>query len=284
VIFYRQAFFYLSLTTLSLVFFIHTLFFSEKSEETVFEKKEALLTPISCVQKREGVLKEVFGGVSFTLKAKKSTLRWENSLQEEMFDVEGFSESHGISFSSKQLIWDKKKNELFLKDDVSLIFKDQFTLLAKDQLVIFFDQKAIKKIETEGEVTLHLVGASEEEDGVKAHAFGQTVLNPLDSTVTVLSALNGTPIHIHQKKIHIFGDTLTYSLKTHEVYLKGKEGERVLVFDEEKEFEMSAQALRFKKTTPVQKGYIQGVGDVRFLLGSKEREFLSKIICSSKES
>ncbi len=285
-IFFKSATFYLILLGLSLVFFTQWLFVRTGDRLTTFELSQDSSKDSPFVQEREKVVREVFlergEKPVVVLKCGKSFIEWDQSLKEEMFDLEG-SFGDDISFSSKSLVWNREKNEAVLKGDCRLVFDSEITVEAVDRVVVTFNDQGVSKIESTGDTTFDLSSGFTEGSSLKVICSGTSTLDPNKGELTLLSPQEGKPIHLVENKFHIIGNSLTYSLDTHELYLQGRDESRVLVSDREHEFEMSADAVRFKKTTPVQKGYIQGVGDVRFLLGIKEKEHLLKLFSSIGE-
>lgn len=300
-IFYRQAAFVLLL----LMSAFGASYFIFKSDAPL-KLMECHSKSLVDVQQREGVVREVFSKPLrqpvFSVSCDKSVLRWEESgLSEEMCGVEGAL--RGIRFSSGRLFWDKGLDKVVLSDDVTFTFKPFGDLFAKDEVVVTFDGPDLKLVECRGETNLDLLCGS---TPLLVNGFGPVVFDPLQGTICWESASDGSQVHLIEKGLHIFADKLsvecdkvhfspercvmsgsvkllnggglaladelTYCARTNELYLTGKESRRVLFSDEENRFEMSAEALRFKRSTPAQKGYIQGVGDVRFVLGDAEKE------------
>ncbi len=79
-------------------------------------------------------------------------------------------------------------------------------------------------------------------------------------------------------------DVIEYIPKTKELNLLSSGKHRVLFLDRVNHIQISAPALRIKRSTPAQKGYIQGVGDVRFSFVKQEVELMKHSFTASEES
>ncbi len=73
---------------------------------------------------------------------------------------------------------------------------------------------------------------------------------------------------------YALADSIEYLPVSKELNLLSSGKQRVLFQDNVNHIQISAPALRIKRTTPAQKGYIQGVGDVRFSFAKAEAEML----------
>ena len=69
---------------------------------------------------------------------------------------------------------------------------------------------------------------------------------------------------------YALADTIEYLPKTKELNLYSTGKHRVLFQDTLNQLHISATGLRMKRSTPAQRGYIQGVGDVRFSFAKNE--------------
>lgn len=79
-------------------------------------------------------------------------------------------------------------------------------------------------------------------------------------------------------------DKIEYFLQSKELFLTSNEGKRVLFLDRDNNLQMSATELKVKRSTPAQKGYIQGVGNVRFQFAQKESELIESFLHLSEAS
>lgn len=73
---------------------------------------------------------------------------------------------------------------------------------------------------------------------------------------------------------YALADTIEYFPRQKELNLFAAADRRVLFQDSVNHIQISAPGLKIKRTTPAQKGYIQGVGDVRFSFVKTEAEML----------
>lgn len=100
-----------------------------------------------------------------------------------------------------------------------------------------------------------------------------------------------TPVHLHMEgHVHCINrydghlkesgmvlqyamaDTIDYYPEKQELILKGKNKERVLLFDKVKNMQMSAPSLTITNLDPAKKPKVQGSGDVRFKFADRELE------------
>lgn len=73
-----------------------------------------------------------------------------------------------------------------------------------------------------------------------------------------------------EKPQYALADTLEYHPATQEMILRAEKGNRVLLYDEGKDLQISAPGISLKRDLLTQKETIKGLGDVRFSLAKEE--------------
>lgn len=76
---------------------------------------------------------------------------------------------------------------------------------------------------------------------------------------------------------YALADTIEYLPQSKEISMAAVDQQRVLFLDRVNHIQISAPGLRIKRTTGAQKGYIQGLGDVRFSFAKKEMDKMNEL-------
>lgn len=133
----------------------------------------------------------------------------------------------------------------FTERGSQVFFQDGLAKMAADTVTLsFVEEKVLDKVVLEGRVQLinRLAQFSDEE----------------------------TPLQ------YALADAIEYLPRTKELNLISNGKQRVLFQDSINHIQISAPALKIKRSTPVQRGYIQGVGDVRFSFAKNEVDLLKE--------
>lgn len=117
------------------------------------------------------------------------------------------------------------------------------------------------------------------QDGLAKMAADKVSLKFVEETVLDKVALEGRVQLINRlaqfsneeaPMQYALADRIEYMPRTKELNLISNGNQRVLFQDSINHIQISAPALKIKRSTPVQRGYIQGVGDVRFSFAKTE--------------
>ena len=133
----------------------------------------------------------------------------------------------------------------FTERGAQVFFQDGMAKMAADRVNLYFvEETVLEKVVLEGRVQLinRLAQFSNEE----------------------------TPLQ------YALADAIEYLPRTKELNLVSNGKQRVLFQDSINHIQISAPSLKIKRSTPVQRGYIQGVGDVRLSFAKNEVDLLKE--------
>lgn len=214
-------------------------------------------------------------------------------------------------FSASSFAFDLGLKKGALTDGVELELEEGISLSASDRVFFYLEEDdKVKRIEAQGRTEIKREGVCLISFGkVKVDSSFISLESPIGSDGEVLAekqvffhddfikilsdnvllssdalTLEGHVHLIHQLEEKqespqcALADKVEYSLKKKELFLTSNDiASRVLFLDKLNNIQLSAKALKLKQSSPCQKGYIQGVGDVRFHFATAEALAIERV-------
>jgi len=215
-----------------------------------------------------------------------------------------------IDFAAEKVLWNDRDNSVLLQRNVSLKQAGFGKLTTDGEIKITQKNEQGKKqlstIESIGKTVL-VQGEDLPGPMRTLTCYGKLLVDHVCSTITMESPPEGEQVFLEEARAHVHADkaTVDYSLDksilkvlleghvqirnahsekpkyaladsleyypaTQEMILRAKGGNRVLLYDESKDLQISAPGISLKRDLLTQKETIKGLGDVRFSLAKEE--------------
>jgi hypothetical protein len=208
-----------------------------------------------------------------------------------------------IDFSSDMLNWDEQEGTLKLRGHVKIAEKGLGQLISDDEVTLFHSilngKKELSTIESTGhtvlthtshilqscgkmavdhanlKVTLDSPGVEQvfyKDDQGTIYADHAEVeyelvegkISPRKLTLEGHVKMINKPCKDLQRQQYVLADRVKVFPATQEVFLSADKGNRVLVYDQVNDLQVSAPGLKIKRDEATKKESMQGIGDVRF--------------------
>lgn len=213
---------------------------------------------------------------------------------------------HKVDFAAERALWSDKNDSVLLQRNVRIAQKGLGKLNTDGELKIIQNNKQLSTLESLGKTVL-IQGGDETGPLRTLTCYGRLLVDHIASTVTMESPSETSEqvffedvrgqiyadkalIHYQEKNVsqivlegdvkvlngqsekaqYALADILEYNPSTQEMTLKGKNGKRVLFYDEGKDLQISAPGVLLKRDPITHKETIKGIGDVRFSLVKDE--------------